>query len=542
MSASILVVHSDPSSAEQLSVAIGQLGLRTTVADDPESASRSIRINCPDLVLLDGTMAVADLSLCRKIRLCNPEKKLPVILLIPEDPGDLGRYLCGTEADDYICQPYIASEFEARLMLRLSVAQRNDIRPMPHVDFPFLNNLSNLPTSNLSSAEILQQVVSSVSKVISVNRCSVTIIRDDDVLAYVMASSDDPGVNGLRVELERYPEIQDTIATGRPLLINDIFSHPMLESVRHHLEGAAFNSILLLPMIDRQQTIGVLVLRSARSITGFSEDEISFCQLVANVATSALRLAEASALEHKARQRELGIGSANLVVIQPNNEQSSLLDMAAHDLRVLVSVIDGYCTLFSETSNGSLLPEQNQIIDGLMAGNRRLVDMANDLLDFSQLSSGCFELHLAKQDISQIIASVCSELTPLLQRQDIGLRAECLNREVLVMCDERGISRVFYNIVNNAMKFTPTGGTISLDLAVVDGEARVSVEDNGPGIEPSQIAKLFDEYTTVSAADPRAGNGLGLSICRKIVEAHHGRIWAESCLGQGSRFTFCLPQ
>jgi signal transduction histidine kinase len=216
--------------------------------------------------------------------------------------------------------------------------------------------------------------------------------------------------------------------------------------------------------------------------------------------------------------------------------------MAAHDLRVLVSVIDGYCTLFTETANGSLLPEQNQIIDGLMAGNRRLVDMANDLLDFSQLNSGCFELNLAEHDICQIIGSVCGELSPLLQRRNIALQAGCLNREVQVMCDEQGIRRVFYNIVNNAMKFTPEGGTIRLELAEFGGEARITVEDNGPGIEPSQISCLFDEYTTGFSADPRAGNGLGLSICKKIIEAHHGRIWAESFLGQGSRFTFCLPQ
>jgi signal transduction histidine kinase len=75
-----------------------------------------------------------------------------------------------------------------------------------------------------------------------------------------------------------------------------------------------------------------------------------------------------------------------------------------------------------------------------------------------------------------------------------------------------------------------------------DGETRVTVEDNGPGIEPEQISLLFDEFMTASSAGHRAGNGLGLSICKKIIEAHRGRIWAESVLGQGSRFTFCLPQ
>jgi len=541
MSATVLIVHANPLSTEQLSVAIKEIGLQTLVSDSPELASQLIRIHRPELVLLDGDMVLADLSLCRKLRLCNPEKRLPIMLLVPENAEDLGRYLCGTEVDDYICQPYTISEFEARLMLRLSVMEAGAPRPMPQIDFPFLSNLSSLAISDLSSTEILQQVVSSVAKVISVNRCSVTMTSEEDALAYVMASSDDPGVNGLKIDLQRYPEILDTIATGRPLLIDNIYNHPLMEPVQSYLEGLPFNSILVLPMIDRQRTVGVLVLRSARPISGFSDEEIAFCQLVSNVATSALRLAEVSSLEQKIRQRELGIDQP----AQTNNasvEYASLLDMAAHDLRVLVSVIDGYCTLFSETANGNILPEQSQIIDGLMAGNRRLVDMANDLLDFSQLNSGCFDINLTEQDLSQILASVCAELAPLMQRRNIFLHANCLNQEVPIMCDEHGIRRVFYNIVNNAMKFTPEGGTIRLHLAQQDGEVRISVEDNGPGIEPSKITDLFDEYTTVSAADPRAGNGLGLSICKKIVEAHHGRIWAESSLGQGSRFTFCLPQ
>ena len=539
MSAKILIVHTAQAVADQLSKVVTEIGLEVHHATTPDAASQSIRIYQPHLILLDANLVSADLDMCRKLRLCCPEKRLPIVLLIPERAEELSRYLCGTDADDYICQPFARSEFEARLLLRLS-AVKSSLRSLPQIDFSFLSSLSSLAVSNLSSTEILQQVVNSVAKVINVNRCSVTMTKQDK-LAYVMASSDDPGVNGLRVDLDRYPEIQDAIATGRPLLIDNIFKHPLLDSVRPSLQGVAFNSIMVLPMIDRQRTIGVLVIRSSRPISGFSEDEVSFCQLVTNVATSALRMAEVNAFESKVRARGLGLDQA-AAERSLENGHMSLLDMAAHDLRVLVSVIDGYCTLFTETTNGNLQPEQNQIIDGLMAGNRRLVDMANDLLDFSQLNSVCFDLHLAEHDICQILATVCGEVLPLMQRRKITLDASCLNQKIPLMCDEQGIRRVFYNIFNNAMKFTPEGGTIRLDLTQTDGEARVSIEDNGPGIEPQQIARLFDEYTTVSPADPRTGNGLGLSICKKIIEAHQGRIWAESFLGQGSRFIFCLPQ
>ncbi|WP_303721998.1 ATP-binding protein [Malonomonas rubra] len=480
-----------------------------------------------------------DPTICRKLRRCSLEKYLPIILMIPEETEGLERYLCGSDADDYFCLPYTPTELEARLMFRLSAAQRIIPRTIPQIDISFLSSLSGLVFSDQTSSEILQQVVNSVSQVINVQRCSVALTPREKGVICVMASSDDPSVNGLWIDLGRYPEIQDTIATGRSLLIDDIYCHPMMEPVRDHLKGVPFNSIMVLPMIDRHRIIGVFILRSSRPISRFSEEEIAFCQLVANVATCVLRLAEVRAADEEFRHR--GIDPDN-VVVKSTNEQSSLLDMAAHDLRVLVSVIDGYCTLFSEAADGSLLPEQSQIIDGLMAGNRRLVDMANDLLDFSQLNSGSFELRMMEQDLSQIIASVCNELSALLQRRNITLQTGCLDKDVPVVCDEQSIRRVFYNIVNNAMKFTPEGGSIKLDLDQIDGEVRVSIEDSGPGIEPGKISQLFNEYTMVSPNDPRAGNGLGLSICKKIVEAHHGRIWAESCLGQGSRFTFCLPQ
>lgn len=541
MAASVLIVHADTMSAEQLKTVIEHLALNAYLASDLESASQSIRLLRPDLLLLDGKLALKDPACCRKLRLCCPEKRLPILLLLPPNPGDICRYLCGTDVDDYLCQPYSTEEFQARLMLRLPATRKKVPQPLPHVDFAFLGNLSNLAISDLTSTEILQRIVHSISEVIDVDRCSVTMVREEENSAYVMASSDDLGVNGLRIELARYPEIQETIATGRPLLIDDILRHPLMESVRPYLEHLAFNSILVLPMIDRQRTTGVLVLRTARSISGFTEEEINFCQLVANVAASALQLAEVRTAENRIREKGY-LDNEPEEQRQNVSGRSSLLNMAVHDLRVLVSVIDGYCLLLTETESGNLSVEQNEIIDGLMAGNRRLVDMANDLLDFSQLNAGHFELNLAERDICQIMGSVFEDLLPLMQRRQIRFQADCLNREVPVLCDEHGIRRVFYNIVSNALKFTPAGGLIRLELLQREGETRITVEDTGPGIEPGKIPTLFDAYETSSCIGPRSGNGLGLSICKKIVEAHQGRIWAESGLGQGSRFTFCLPQ
>jgi signal transduction histidine kinase len=297
---------------------------------------------------------------------------------------------------------------------------------------------------------------------------------------------------------------------------------------------------MVLPMVDRLRTVGVLVLRTARSIVGFTEEEISFCQMVANVATSALKMSALRQAEQKNNVVVLGSGCDPDG--QSGRERSALLGMAAHDLRVLVSVVDGYCLLLSETEGENLSLEQNEIMGGLMSGSRRLVDMANNLLDYSRIEAGRFELKMAEQDICSILKMVHSEIVPLLRKRSIHMEVNCLCNAVPIICDEEGIRRVFYNIVSNALKFTPNGGTIKLSLIDSKDEARVSIDDSGPGIEPEVLAHLFDEYVCSASPDGQPGNGLGLAICKKIIEAHHGRIWAESSLGQGSRFTFCLPK
>ena len=538
MPAKILIVNQNPVLATQVSPVVQDLGYLSATCDCLESAIQAIEKRRPDLVLLDGDMVLQDPALAAKLRRCSPDVHLQTLLFIPPKHQDISRFFSRTEVDDFLCQPFSADELRARLIWRLPGQPKKPVASLAQVDFGFLAGLSNLAISGLGTNEILQRVIDGISQVIEIHRCSIAMVREDHEFGYVMASSDDPAVNGLRIDLERYPEIQETLRTGRPLVIDNIALHPVMERVRLYVEKLGFNSILVLPMVDRQRIIGVLVLRTARSAVGFTEEEVCFCQLVANVATSALCLAEI----HRTEEQNNASVSARINEDRARKQRSSLLGMAAHDLRVLVSVIDGYCLLLCETNGSDLSKEQNDIVSGLMAGSRRLVDMANNLLDFSRMEAGRFEFKPEEQDICEIVASVSGEIVPLAQRRGIGFKVDCLDREVLVNCDEQGIRRVLYNILNNALKFTPDGGLIRLKLVVNPEEVRVSVEDNGPGIEPDFLADLFAEYHCTPSPGRHPGSGLGLSICKKILEAHQGRIWVESSLGQGSCFTFCLPK
>lgn len=539
MSGRVLIIDTSATARERIASILGAAGLRSVSCDDIGAACKLVREERPRLVLLDVTLTARQQALCRQLRNSAPEYHLPLVLLLPHGYAETGTCLSASEADDFICAPFQDDELLLRVLRLIDRDACTDGQAPATIDYSFLAGISALVNADLDTSQVLQQVVAAIGEVIEVQRCSITMVREDEQFGYVMASSDDPELNGLEIRLEKYPEILETIRTGKPILIDNVYRHPLMEGVRPYIERLGFNSLLVLPMVDRRRVIGVLVVRTARGIDGFSAEEISFCQLVTNVATSALRHA---ALAESSLADSDGVADAGGLDVSIFEKRGALLNMAAHDLRVLVSVIDGYCLLLQETEVENLSQQQREFVDGLMIGCRRLVELTNNLLDLSRIESGKLELDVTDADLRQVLEAASRDIQPLMRRRGIRLDIQGRFEQVQARCDVENIRRVFYNLMSNAIKFTPQGGTIELRFAADDQETSVSIADSGPGIESSLLPTIFDKFSHGRSPDGQYGSGLGLSICKRIVEAHQGRIWAESILGQGSRFTFCLPR
>jgi signal transduction histidine kinase len=297
--------------------------------------------------------------------------------------------------------------------------------------------------------------------------------------------------------------------------------------------------LLVLPLVDKQKVFGVLVVHSARSVEGFSEEEISFCQMVANVAKNALRSALRVEISPQGSDENQADNPAAGDFFET---RGGLRDMAAHDLRLLVSVIDGYALLLQEADTGNLTPLQKEFIDGLMVGCQRMVEMTNNLLDSSRMEAGKLELAMVETDLLEVIENATREIQSMITRRGIKLVTKSRLDQIITRCDVGNIRRVFYNLMSNAVKFTPQGGEIELFCSADEKEVFVSIADNGPGISSDLFPRLFDDFTHSESPDGQHGNGIGLSICRRIIEAHQGRIWAENLPGKGSRFTFSIPR
>jgi signal transduction histidine kinase len=186
--------------------------------------------------------------------------------------------------------------------------------------------------------------------------------------------------------------------------------------------------------------------------------------------------------------------------------------------------------------------KQTEYLQDILASGQHLLSLINDILDLSKIEAGRMELDVAEFELPSAVDDAL-----LLMRERASRRGITLTREVddgvgTIRADQRKIKQVLLNLLSNAVKFTPEGGRVEVRAEYVDGIAEISVSDSGIGIAPEHHEVVFEEFRQVGRADKKAeGTGLGLSLCRKFVELHGGRIWVTSQLGHGSVFTFTVP-
>ncbi|GAC1684104.1 MAG: hypothetical protein NVS9B9_06110 [Ktedonobacteraceae bacterium] len=177
--------------------------------------------------------------------------------------------------------------------------------------------------------------------------------------------------------------------------------------------------------------------------------------------------------------------------------------------------------------------------------------MVSELLDLSRIESGQAAMTFEPIEADRLVHEVMARMLPLAQRHRVTLRTDIEQGKTFVVADSRQITRVLVNLVHNAIKFTPSGGTITMGTTLLAGQGmqRFFVHDTGVGIRSEELPRVFERFYKTDRARSKAdyfgpgggGTGLGLAIARHVVEAHGGRINAESVLGQGSLFMFTLP-
>ncbi|MCB0166027.1 MAG: PAS domain-containing protein [Anaerolineae bacterium] len=246
-------------------------------------------------------------------------------------------------------------------------------------------------------------------------------------------------------------------------------------------------------------------------------------------------------LEHQ--NKELKASNAELQ--QLSALKSQFVSIAAHELRTPLTTLYGYLDLLLMEDFGRLNEQQRRFVEIIRNGARHLTKITHDLLDTSQIEAGQVELLLKPENLQALLETVAAELKPQLDTKQQQLTVHAAADLPLALCDDMRMVQVGTNLISNASKYTPEGGTIDvfITLAAEEGFLQVAVTDTGVGIGPEDQAKLFTRFFRAKTASltGASGTGLGLHITRNLVELHGGRIWFESELNRGSTFYFTLP-
>lgn len=220
------------------------------------------------------------------------------------------------------------------------------------------------------------------------------------------------------------------------------------------------------------------------------------------------------------------------------------LGMAAHDFRNPLGGINNVCSILLDEEVGPLTDEQREFIELIFESSTHLLSIVEDMLDYSTIEAGRLELQKEEADMLELLKKTVAFNTPSARKKDITIYLSAsLDGTRVFLFDRKKITQVLDNLISNAIKFSHTQTAITISMKITDGKIIISVQDEGQGIPEPELRYLFTPFQRprVNATNGEKSSGLGLAICKRIVEAHEGSIWVESTPGQGSVFSFSLP-
>jgi two-component system sensor histidine kinase KdpD len=289
---------------------------------------------------------------------------------------------------------------------------------------------------------------------------------------------------------------------------------------------------LYLPLVGSQQTVGVLGLANPRTDDGGPLPPDRRQLLEALVQQAALAV-----------ERHVLAEQAEKILMQIETERlrGSLLSSVSHDLRTPLAVIAGASSTLLEKNRPKDLEAQRDLLYSIYDEAERMTRLVDNVLHITRLESGAMVLSKQAQPLEEVLSSVLIHMEKTLQ--DRPLNMQFADTLPMVQFDGIMIEQVLANLLDNAVKYTPAGSPIDIIVGIEDKEAVIEIADRGPGLKHGEEQLIFKKFVRGSAggSEARRGAGLGLAICRAIIQAHGGRIWAANRPDGGARFLFTLP-
>jgi signal transduction histidine kinase len=224
-----------------------------------------------------------------------------------------------------------------------------------------------------------------------------------------------------------------------------------------------------------------------------------------------------------------------------SRHKSDFLATTSHELRTPLNAIIGFSEVLHEQMFGELNERQRAYVEDVLEAGKHLLSLINDVLDLAKIEAGKMELERSQVSIPEVLQSAVALHAERASREGIDLSLTTEPEEITVDADGRRVRQIVFNLLSNAVRFTPAGGRVEISARLENREVEIAVADTGPGIAPDELETIFEEFGQARDGKQAEGTGLGLPLSRKLVELHGGRLWVESELGHGSAFRFTLP-
>jgi signal transduction histidine kinase len=324
-----------------------------------------------------------------------------------------------------------------------------------------------------------------------------------------------------------------TAITLEPVQVPDITVPGAYEGrLREILIESGVRAVFAVPMVREGRLLGCLGV--TRNHPGqFPAETIELLRTFATQSALAIQNARLfHEIEDKSRQLEAA-----------SRHKSEFLANMSHELRTPLNAVIGFSEVLLQQMFGELNAKQDEYLKDIYASGQHLLSLINDILDLSKIEAGRMELAAAPFHLPTALENAVTLVRERAARHGIALHLDLDPRLGELVGDERKVKQVLLNLLSNAVKFTPEGGRISLKAGQRDGAVEVAVTDTGIGIAPEDQAAIFEEFRQVGSDETRKqeGTGLGLTLAKKFIELHGGKIWVQSELGRGSTFAFTLP-
>jgi GAF domain-containing protein/class 3 adenylate cyclase/two-component SAPR family response regulator len=405
-----------------------------------------------------------------------------------------------------------------------------------------INTITTAIRSSLNPEDIFAAITQQLGQALQVDGCVLSLWTEEDEFVKCVGLYDSflhgtgSGENSPWITQElpesqapilENPILQEILKTREPVIITDI-NNSVWQSKDFDLAlKMPARSLMIVPLLADGKCIGSITLREGKKARKWLQSDIELTKAVA--AQAAIAVQQANLYQKTREQAER--------LLQLDKQKTEFFQNISHEFRTPITLIQG--PLESAVGGGEGLSYAQSAI--ALRNSRRLLRLVNQLLDLQRLDAGRMQPNFRPCDLVDFVSQIAESFRPYCEKKALNLVAQ-LDECPQVYIDMEKFDKVVYNLLSNAMKFTPEGGTITVKLLSQGNHCILQVEDTGIGIVKEQIPHLFERFRQAEGSENRSyeGSGLGLALVKELVELHGGKVTVESVYGKGTTFTLWL--